>query len=66
MARSLLTYAAVFPVEHRLTAEIAHLPGTDQDAIHDFILRAVQEGRNLAAELPKPATAEALLALAKP
>jgi len=60
----LLTYAAVFPVVHALTAELARLPESDQDAVHDLILSAVQSGRDLSADLPKPATAAALLALA--
>lgn len=61
----LLTYAAIFPVEHTLTAEIARLPNAEQDAIHDLILAAARDGRDLAAELPKPATAQDLLKLAK-
>lgn len=64
----LLTYAAVFPVHHALTAELARLlarlPESEQDAAHDLILAAVQSGRDLSKELSKPATAAALLALA--
>jgi hypothetical protein len=60
-----LTYAALFPVPHTLTAAIARLPESDQDKIHDLILSAAQSGRSLADELPKPATVEALLYLAQ-
>ena len=61
----IITYAALFPVAHTVTAAIARLPEEDQDKIHDLILHAAQTGRSLADELPKPATAEALLYLAQ-
>lgn len=37
----------------------------DQDILHDFLLKAAKEGINLRDVLPKPASAEALLSLAK-
>lgn len=61
----LLTYAAAFPKLHALTVGIAQLPPADQDAVHDFILESVRHGADLAGLLPKPATAAALLELAK-
>lgn len=57
-------YAAIFPRIHTLTAEIAQLPAAKQDAIHDLILAAARDNRDLSAELPKPATAADLLKLA--
>lgn len=65
LAVGLKVYAAIFPRVHTLTAEIARLPAAEQDAIHDLVLAAARDGRDLAAELPKPATAQDLLKLAK-
>lgn len=61
----LLTYTAIFPRLHDLTVGIARLPESDQDTIHDFIIRAVRDGTDLAALLTKPATANGLLTLAR-
>src|SRR5262245_42604641 len=60
----LLTYCVIFPRGHELTAGIARLQPHEQDEIHDFIFVAVERKLDLSALLPKPATAEALLALA--
>lgn len=61
----LVLYAVTFPRRHTLTAAIAKMPPQDQNAIHDFLCRAAREGIDIAALLPKPATAEALLKLAR-
>ncbi len=61
----LIAYAVAFPRPHQLTAGLARMPNEDQDAVHDFLLRATVEGIDLREALPKPATAEALLRLAK-
>jgi hypothetical protein len=61
----LLRYAIAFPRPHELTAGIARLPAADQDQIDDLIAKAVRAGVDLREYLPKPATVEALLALAR-
>lgn len=65
MLVGLMLYAAIFPKVHRLTVGIAKLPASDQDAIHDFVLASVKQGKCIADMLPKPATAAAMLKLAK-
>lgn len=61
----LIRYAIAFPTEHTLSAGIARLAEHEQDLIDDFLARAAREGIDLREMLPKPATAEALLALAR-
>lgn len=61
----LLVYAVAFPVPHKLTAALARRPADEQDLVHDFLLRAVREGLDLRERLPKPATVEALIELAR-
>jgi len=61
----LIAYAVAFPRPHQLTAALAKMSPEDQDIVHDFLLKAAREGINLRDVLPKPATAEALLRLAK-
>lgn len=61
----LLRYAIAFPRPHELTAGIARLSPGDQDRIDDLLLEAARSQVDLRQHLPKPATAEALLALAK-
>jgi hypothetical protein len=53
-----LLYAAIFPKPHRLTMALAKL------LVHRFILTCLEQGTGLAAQLPKPATADALVQLA--
>ena len=60
----LALYALAFPRRHDLTIAIARMHADDQAKIHDLILAARTAGRDISAELPKPATAAALLALA--
>jgi hypothetical protein len=61
----LLRYAVAFPRPHELTAGIARLPAADQDKIDDLLASAARSGLDLRDHLPKPATAEALLAFAR-
>lgn len=61
----LLRYAIAFPKPHALTAGIARMPAADQDRIDDLLAAAAQSGIDLRTQLPKPATAESLLALAR-
>jgi hypothetical protein len=61
----LIAYAVAFPRPHKLTAGLAKMRPEDQDIVHDFLLKAATEGIDLRDVLPKPATAEALLLLAK-
>jgi hypothetical protein len=60
-----ILYSAIFPKRHRLTMDLARLHEADQDLVHDFVLHCLQSGQSLASLLPKPATAAALLKLAR-
>jgi hypothetical protein len=62
---ALVLYAVAFPRRHTLTAGIARMHADDQAAIHAFLLAAIERGDDLRTMLPKPATAAALLALAR-
>ena len=61
----LIANAVAFPRLHQLTAALARMSPEDQDVVHDFLLKAAREGINLRDVLPKPATAEALLLIAR-
>lgn len=61
----ILVYVVTFPIPHKLTAALARRPADEQDLVHDFLLKAVREGIDLRERLPKPATVEALIALAR-
>ncbi len=61
----LIAYAVAFQRPHGLTAALARLPASDQDIVHDFLLYVVRNEIDLRELLPKPATAEALLELAR-
>lgn len=61
----LMAYAIAFPRRHQLTAGLAKMHPSDQDLVHDFLLKCLKDGTDLKSILPKPATAEALLALAR-
>ena len=61
----LLRYAIAFPRPHRLTVGIARLFPAEQDEIDDFLAAVARDGVDLREILPKPATAAALLSLAR-
>lgn len=61
----ILRYTAAFPRPHGLTTGIDRLAPDEQDLIDDFTLVVVKRGVDLREHLPKPATAEALLELAR-
>ena len=65
-AAGLFVWATTFNQRpHNLSAGIAKLRGNQRDLIYEFIHFAAVRGIYLGDFLPKPATAESLLALAK-